>query len=118
MTRRRNTFAILLQIVAAVLTCVTTAVPAAARRSATPAIVAAGPSVPLLAQRQRAAVRHAVAKVDEVRRDGPPPSSSPLPAALPSVGPARSERTAISSPDDAALPRLAIHRPNARGPPR
>jgi hypothetical protein len=118
MHRRPKTFAILLQLFAAVLACVTTAVPAAARRSPTPAIVATHAHAQSIAQRHRAIERRPAARPSDARRDGPPPAPF-----LPSVSRNlvvrdAGERTPfdVRSTDEPA--RASIDHPTARGPPR
>ena len=110
--RRKMTFAILLQFLAAVLSCVTTALPASAHRSQAQTIVAATSSVRAVAQRQRVDERRPIARANE----SAPPAT--LSATTPLVAPAGFERIAVATSVIEAPSRASIDHPVARGPPR
>lgn len=112
MERRRNRLAILLQILAAVLSCVTTALPASAHRAPAPTVVAATASVRAVAHRARSVEERRVAGA----HDAAPPAI--LADTTPIVAAASFERVAIAELVSAAATRPSIDHPTARGPPR
>ncbi|HEY8076959.1 MAG TPA: hypothetical protein VIF62_22685 [Labilithrix sp.] len=112
MPRRSKALTLLFHVFVAVLACVSSATPAAARRSSSPAVVAAAHANATVARSARATRPSPIAKAVDVA------PTLPGTPATPRIASASWERVAADAAPDAPASRLAIDRPRARAPPR